>query len=349
LGFEHRKINIEYFKSTSPHSLILSQKTKMITMKLEFKARRVDNSPGNLFVDESCIDCDVCRWMAPEFFGRVGLKSIVTKQPDDSVSKLKAYQAMCSCPVGAIRLEKPDTLVKEALSMFPVAVDVQHLPGIYYLGHTDKNTAGATSYLLIRPNGLNVMVDVPRFNERLAKLIENAGGITYLLITHKDDAGDHLRWKARFPNLVRFVNRLDVLRNMRSFEEKLEDDGPWYFDDAGDHSIVWTPGHTYGSVVLTYKPPQLNGTEPEVACFTGDHLAWSSRLQALTGYYRYNKAGINRQIKALEKMKGLDFQWVLPAHGPNFRFQDKISRDKRIDDCIGMMNKGPQTLVEVAN
>ena len=30
-----------------------------------FKKSRKQNAPGNLYVDESCIDCDVCRWMSP--------------------------------------------------------------------------------------------------------------------------------------------------------------------------------------------------------------------------------------------------------------------------------------------
>lgn len=49
---------------------------------------------------------------------------------------------------------------------------------------------GATSYLIVRPGG-NVMVDTPRFNERLAKAIEQLGDLKYIVLTHKDNVADH--------------------------------------------------------------------------------------------------------------------------------------------------------------
>jgi ferredoxin len=84
-----------------------------------------------LFVDESCIDCDVCRWLCPSVFARKGLMSIVSEQPtdqphdhgqDNERAKLQAYSAMVACPVGAIRLHQPDPLVKKALDAFPAQV-----------------------------------------------------------------------------------------------------------------------------------------------------------------------------------------------------------------------------------
>jgi formate hydrogenlyase subunit 6/NADH:ubiquinone oxidoreductase subunit I len=50
-----------------------------------FKKPRAQNSAGNLFVDESCIDCDVCRWMCPSVFSRIGVKSAVYFQPLNEV------------------------------------------------------------------------------------------------------------------------------------------------------------------------------------------------------------------------------------------------------------------------
>jgi hypothetical protein len=41
------------------------------------KRRREANAAGNLFVDESCIDCDTCRWMAPSTYGRANGRSFV--------------------------------------------------------------------------------------------------------------------------------------------------------------------------------------------------------------------------------------------------------------------------------
>ena len=42
-----------------------------MTMKAApFKRPRAQNVPGNLYVDESCIDCDACRWICPSVFNR---------------------------------------------------------------------------------------------------------------------------------------------------------------------------------------------------------------------------------------------------------------------------------------
>ena len=42
-----------------------------------------DNAPGKFYVDEECIDCDLCREIAPTIFHRNddGGYSIVAKQP----------------------------------------------------------------------------------------------------------------------------------------------------------------------------------------------------------------------------------------------------------------------------
>ena len=60
------------------------------SLKLEmkiapYKEPRPQNAPGNIFVDESCIDCDVCRWMCPSTYSRKGVKSIVYCQPSSDV------------------------------------------------------------------------------------------------------------------------------------------------------------------------------------------------------------------------------------------------------------------------
>ena len=41
------------------------------------KHRRSQNISGDLYVDSSCIDCDTCRWMAPEIFDEQDHQSAV--------------------------------------------------------------------------------------------------------------------------------------------------------------------------------------------------------------------------------------------------------------------------------
>lgn len=71
-----------------------------MTASAGHKARRASNAPGNLFVDESCIDCDTCRWMAPDTYQRVDHASVVSKQPSTEHELRAAYRAMISCPTG---------------------------------------------------------------------------------------------------------------------------------------------------------------------------------------------------------------------------------------------------------
>jgi ferredoxin len=62
---------------------------------------------GEFFVAEQCIDCDLCRQMAPTVFKRkftgTGGMSFVERQPSGELEMSKATEAMDACPVGAIQ------------------------------------------------------------------------------------------------------------------------------------------------------------------------------------------------------------------------------------------------------
>jgi ferredoxin len=63
-----------------------------------------DNVEGAYYVDCNCIDCDLCRSMAPEFFGRSeeqGL-SLVTRQPQTEAERRLCEESLVVCPVDAI-------------------------------------------------------------------------------------------------------------------------------------------------------------------------------------------------------------------------------------------------------
>lgn len=66
--------------------------------------RSPDNAPGPYYVDESCIDCDQCRVMAPELFGRnenTGL-GYVKRQPVTEDEILLADEALAACGTNSI-------------------------------------------------------------------------------------------------------------------------------------------------------------------------------------------------------------------------------------------------------
>lgn len=63
-----------------------------------------DNVPGKYYVDEECIDCDLCRQTAPDNFERNEDKgySYVYKQPVNADEEELCIEALEGCPVEAI-------------------------------------------------------------------------------------------------------------------------------------------------------------------------------------------------------------------------------------------------------
>ena len=63
-----------------------------------------DNVKGQFYVDDQCIDCDLCRETAPNNFTRQeeGGYSFVFKQPEDDEERSACEEAMEGCPGEAI-------------------------------------------------------------------------------------------------------------------------------------------------------------------------------------------------------------------------------------------------------
>jgi ferredoxin len=69
------------------------------------KENRVpENTAGPFYVDHECIDCDLCREVAPENFERNEDEgySYVYKQPETDEEIAQCEEALESCPVEAI-------------------------------------------------------------------------------------------------------------------------------------------------------------------------------------------------------------------------------------------------------
>lgn len=63
-----------------------------------------ENAPGKFYVDDQCIDCDLCRETAPDNFTRQedGGYSYLKKQPENEEEETLCKEAMEGCPVEAI-------------------------------------------------------------------------------------------------------------------------------------------------------------------------------------------------------------------------------------------------------
>ena len=70
----------------------------------EIEDKYEDNVTGKFFVDEQCIDCDLCRVTAPASFTRndYGGYSFVHIHPDNEEEEVQCREAMEGCPVEAI-------------------------------------------------------------------------------------------------------------------------------------------------------------------------------------------------------------------------------------------------------
>lgn len=67
-------------------------------------AKWSENKSGKFYVDDQCIDCDLCRETAPDFFSRDddGGYSYVHAQPADEEGAELCMEALEGCPVEAI-------------------------------------------------------------------------------------------------------------------------------------------------------------------------------------------------------------------------------------------------------
>ena len=72
------------------------------------KSRKVvENATGMYYVDDTCIDCDLCRETAPGNFVRNDAQgySFVVRQPVGPAEEAACFAALEECPVEAIGLD----------------------------------------------------------------------------------------------------------------------------------------------------------------------------------------------------------------------------------------------------
>jgi glyoxylase-like metal-dependent hydrolase (beta-lactamase superfamily II)/ferredoxin len=259
------------------------------------------NAPGDFYVDDTCIDCAMCRVLAPRVFGRddqAGM-SVVERQPGDAAGTHRAAMALVSCPTSSIgSVSKAD--VKEASRSLPDPME----DGVHFCGYASEKSYGASSYLVVREGG-NVLVDSPRAARPLMDSIDALGGVSLMFLSHKDDVADHDRYRARF-GCERVMHAADASAHL-GVERLLE--GRDEVALAPDLVAIPLPGHTRGSMGLLYAGKFL---------FTGDHL-WGrgdGTLGASRSVCWYSWA---EQTRSMERLLDYCFEWVLPGHGEPLR------------------------------
>ncbi|KAJ4953106.1 hypothetical protein NE237_029938 [Protea cynaroides] len=281
------------------------------------RQRRPQNVEGDFFVDHTCIDCDTCRWMAPTIFSQVDEQAAVVKQPSCKEERVKALQALLSCPTSSIHTENAPLDILQVQKTFPIPINEQRFPGVYHCGYHSEKSYGGASYIIVHPEG-NILIDSPRFTERLAHNIDMLGGARYMFLTHKDDVADHEKWSKRL-KCTRILHEKDVEVSTADVEIKLGGSGPWSL--GNDFELIHTPGHTEGCVSLLYKPLKI-------LC-AGDHLTiWGSELSIVE---KFNRCSVPMQLNSVRKLLDEDFEWILPGHGRRVEFKDIKEKNSALE------------------
>jgi glyoxylase-like metal-dependent hydrolase (beta-lactamase superfamily II)/ferredoxin len=260
------------------------------------KRRVPGNAPGDFFVDDTCIDCDTCRQLAPAVFAPAGGQSVVARQPATPDEARPAFRALLACPTASIGTTGPN-LAREAMADFPLAI----APGVSYLGYTSRKSFGGSSYLLERPDG-NWLVDAPRFLPQIAAAIAARGGLAGIFLTHRDDVADADRYAAHFG--ARRVIHAGDADAAPGAETVLEGEAPVAL--APGLLAIPTPGHTRGHMVLLADEAYL---------FTGDHLAWDRDEGRLVAFRDACWHAWPELVRSMHRLAAHRFAWVLPGHG----------------------------------
>src|SRR5262245_50808708 len=282
--------------------------------------RLAGNVTGDFFVDSTCIDCDLCRQIAPETFSSAGDQSVVHHQPETPEQEFAALKALVTCPTASIGTMNHHS-AKAAVGAYPEVIDGD----VYFCGFASESSFGASSYLIVRDEG-NVLIDSPRFASPLVRRIEKMGGVHLMFLTHRDDVADHEKWAAHF-NAERVMHRNDVTRSTAGIERVLIGNKAVKLDD--DLLAIPTPGHTRGHTVLLYRNRYL---------FSGDHLWWSETYDSLNASRSVCWYSWTEQVHSMELLLGYQFEWVLPGHGRRIHLSSQLMLEQ-LRECVSRMKR----------
>ena len=286
------------------------------------RRRHPQNAAGPWFVDDSCIDCDASRQCAPQLFGEVAGQSVVIRQPSSPDEIAAAARAMLACPTGSIGTsEKPRDV--DLAALFPQELE----DGVHYCGYNAESSYGANSFFAVRPEG-NFLVDSPRYLPRLARAIEERGGLSDILLTHRDDVADAERFARHFGARV-WIHQADG------------DAAPFADQRFAARTEIRpglvalpAPGHTRGSAIFHLEDRFL---------FTGDSLHYSRTRGELGAFPSVCWYSWEEQTRSLAALVGLRFEWVLAGHGDRHRASPEWMRAS-LERLVSAMESGDPSI-----
>lgn len=313
--FSLRTLNV--FLSKQKSSPFHNSRALYLQFMALLSQRLPQNVKGEFFVDNSCIDCDLCRQIAPETFYDIGDQSAVFHQPQTAAEESAALKALVTCPTASIgTVHRHST--KDAVNAYPERIE----GNVYFCGFAAESSYGASSYFIQRPEG-NVLVDSPRFAMPLVRKIEEMGGVSLIFLSHQDDVADVDQWAAHF-HAQRVMHKDDSRRVQ--VEKQIAGIEPVQLSD--DILVIPTPGHTRGHIVLLYRYEFL---------FSGDHVWWSENFNGLHASRSVCWYSWPEQTRSMERLLAYEFEWVLPGHGRRAH-GSKSQMHQWLEDCVNRMH-----------
>lgn len=269
--------------------------------------RHPDNASGDWYVDQGCIDCGASCNEAPDIIVRSGGQSVFARQPEGSEEEESVWRAAIVCPTASVRTESGR---KPPIDLYPHGLG----GGVFRCGYNSPKSYGAHSYFVARDDG-NFLIDSPRYLRRLVDFFEENGGISDVLLTHRDDVADADRYADRFSARV-WIHEEDQSAAPYA-TNLLEGESPT--EVRRGMLAIPVPGHTRGSVCFLLHDEYL---------FTGDSLAWSYPKDKLHAFKDFCWYSWDKQKESLAGLKAFDFEYVLAGHGGSRRLEKESIREQ---------------------
>jgi len=260
--------------------------------------RNPESAPGDWFVDKRCIDCGAARHVAPGLIVSKGDYSVFARQPTTPEEVHQAWLAAELCPTRSVRTE---SRLRPPEGLYPH----QLASGVYLCGHNHRASYGAHSYFATRPSG-NLLFDSPQFTRKLLESFETMGGVSKILLSHRDDVADAQKWAEHFGAEV-IIHRRDL--EAAPFASRiLEGRSPDEPTDLGSGVVaIPVPGHTEGSVVYQVDETHL---------FTGDSLTWDYDRDGMRAFRQACWYSWPTQKQSLTALAHYRFNQLFSGHGP---------------------------------
>lgn len=261
-------------------------------------ARRADrhpfSAPGDWYIDTRCIDCAASREVAPGLIVRRAGQSVFVRQPATDEELIAPWRAVLVCPTTSVGTESDQPQPRD---VFPQYLD----DGVFRCGYNARSSFGAHAYF-VRRDGGNLLIDSPRFVKPLVSSFQLHGGISDILLTHRDDVADAYRYANHFGSRV-WIHDADG-DSAPYATDRINGDAERRIDDG--LVALPCPGHTRGSVVYLLDEKFL---------FSGDTVAWNHERDDLVAFRDacwYSWEALKRSLARLANYR---FEWVLAGHG----------------------------------